>query len=210
MMKTVCYKPGACYHNAVAATGVGCYPARLPPSRTTIDKFFPGFSSGAKQVDGVEIPFVTAGSGPPLLLAHGHPQSRVIWQKVAPALARRFTVVASDLRGYGDASKPPGVPDHSTYIKREMARDQYELMLSLGFDKFSVVAHDGADRNAGRKIACPLRVLWGKHGVIERCFEPLKDWSRVAAEMSGRALDCGHYIPEEAPAALLAEIEAFF
>jgi haloacetate dehalogenase len=266
-----------------------------------------------------------AGNGPPLLLAHGHPQTRAIWHKIARKLARRYTVVASDLRGYGDAGKPAGSSDHSTYSKREMARDQWELMSSLKFETFAVVGHDRggrmahrlaidypaavtklmlldisptlamyeqtdmafataywhwffliqpaplpetliganpefylralmmrggvnpfapeawaeyaraiadpacvhamcedyraaatidlehdrADLSAGRKIECPVRVLWGKHGVIERCFDPLQDWNRVASQVSGRALACGHYIPEEAPDALLEEIEAF-
>jgi haloacetate dehalogenase len=69
--------------------------------------------------------------------------------------------------------------------------------------------HDRADREVGRKVQCPVRVLWGKRGVIERCFDPLNDWRRVAENVSGRALDCGHYIPEEAPAALIEEIENF-
>ena len=292
-----------------------------------IQRLFPGFLSGTAHVNGVEIPYVRAGKGPPLLLSHGHPQTRAIWHKVAGTLAQRFTVVASDLRGYGDAGKPEGSPDHSTYSKREMARDQWELMRTLGFDSFAVVGHDRggrmahrlaidypaavsklmlldisptltmyeqtsmafataywhwffliqpaplpetliganpefylraymgrrsaglspftedawaeyaramsdpacvhamcedyraaatidlehdrADREAGRKVQCPVRVLWGKRGVIERCFDPLNDWRRVAADVSGRALDCGHYVPEEAPAALIEEIENF-
>src|ERR671928_782258 len=82
------------------------------------------------------------GSGPPLLLLHGHPQTHVMWHLIAPRLAEDFTVVAADLRGYGDSSKPPGDPDHSRYSKREMARDQVELMSSLGFDSFFVAGHD--------------------------------------------------------------------
>ena len=75
---------------------------------------FPGFSSGIANAGGIQIPYVMAGSGPPLLLLHGHPQTHVIWHKVAPELAQDFTVIASDLRGYGDASKPAGLPDRST------------------------------------------------------------------------------------------------
>ena len=69
---------------------------------------------------------VVGGSGPPLLLLHGYPQTHVMWHKVAPRLAEDFTVVASDLRGYGDSSKPPGDPDHANYSKRAMAQDQAE------------------------------------------------------------------------------------
>ena len=293
-----------------------------------IEELFPGFSPGTAQVNGVAIPYVVAGSGIPLLLLHGFPQNKAIWHRVAPALTRRFRVVIPDLRGYGDASKPVGAPDHSTYSKREMARDQFELMLSLGHGAFSVVghdrgarvahrlaadhpeavtklmtldicptlamyeqtdmafasaywhwffliqaaplpetliaadpvffltrfignrsadrspftpeawreyercisdpacvhamcedyraaatidlAHDREDRDAGRKLTCPVRVLWGKYGIIERCFKPLEEWRKSANNVSGCALDCGHYIPEESPEALLAEIEDFF
>jgi haloacetate dehalogenase len=69
--------------------------------------------------------------------------------------------------------------------------------------------HDRADRAAGRLLRCPTLVLWGRHGVIERCFDPLAEWRRVAARVSGHALDCGHSIAEEAPEALLAELPSF-
>jgi haloacetate dehalogenase len=267
------------------------------------------------------------GSGPPLLLLHGHPQTHVMWHRVAPALAHDFTVVMTDLRGYGDSSKPAGLPDHANYAKRAMAADQVQVMRTFGFDRFALVAHDRgarvahrlamdhaecaerivlldiaptlamyeqtsmafatayfhwfwhiqpaplperlisgdaefylkslmggrhaglapfapealaeyvrcisnpdtvhgicedyrasatidlehdrADRAAGRLLQCPTLVLWGRHGVIERCFDPLAEWRRVAAQVSGRALDCGHYIAEEAPEALLAELRPF-
>jgi haloacetate dehalogenase len=70
--------------------------------------------------------------------------------------------------------------------------------------------HDRADLERGNKIGCPLRVLWGEHGVIEQCFEPLDEWRKVARDVSGRALPCGHYIPEEAPDELIAEMMRFF
>jgi haloacetate dehalogenase len=293
-----------------------------------IEHLFPGFSKGTVQVNGVEIPYLTAGTGRPLLLLHGFPQNKAIWHRVAAALTRRFTVVISDLRGYGDASKPQGPPDHSTYSKREMALDQLELMRSLGHGVFSVVGHDRgarvahrlatdhpsaitrlmtldicptlamyeqtsmafataywhwyfliqpaplperlidadpvffltqfignrsaglapfapeawqeyvrcmrdpacvhamcedyraaatidlvhdrADRAAGRKLVCPIRVLWGKHGVVDRCFKPLEEWRKVADTVSGHALECGHYMPEEVPGALISQIETFF
>jgi haloacetate dehalogenase len=70
--------------------------------------------------------------------------------------------------------------------------------------------HDRADLERGKKIACPLRVLWGEEGVIERCFDALDEWRRVARDVSGRALPCGHYIPEEQPDILLTEMLAFF
>ncbi|MGQ4879410.1 alpha/beta fold hydrolase [Billgrantia sp. LNSP4103-1] len=260
------------------------------------------------------------GSGPPLLLLHGHPQTHVIWHRLADALAGHFTVVATDLRGYGDSSKPPGEPDHANYSKRAMAADQVAVMRELGFERFFLCGHDRggrvahrlvmdhpeaverlmlldiaptlamyeqtdrtfatayfhwffliqpaplpetlieaspeayitrtmggrhagldafdpaaiaeyqrclaqpgaahalcedyrasngidlehdcADREAGRCIACPVSVLWGEYGVIERCFDPLAEWRAVAERVEGEALPCGHYIPEEAPDAL--------
>lgn len=90
------------------------------------------------------------GSGPGLLLLHGHPQTHVMWHKVAPRLARDFTVVAPDLRGYGDSSKPPTTADHEPYSKRAMARDQISLMKQLGFEQFLVAGHDRGARCAYR------------------------------------------------------------
>lgn len=292
------------------------------------DALFPGFRPFRAQVaDGIAIAGVHGGAGPPLLLLHGHPQTHVIWHKAAPALSRHFTVVACDLRGYGDSSKPPGAPDHANYSKRSMAADVLAVMRGLGFERFRVMAHDRgarvahrlaadhpqavaravlldiaptlamyeatgeafaraywhwffliqpaplperlieadpaaylrdvmggrsaglapfdaramteyarclalpgsahgicedyraaagidleherADRAAGRRIAAPLLALWGAHGVVQRCFDPLREWRRLAAEVEGEALDCGHYIPEEAPDALLARALPF-
>lgn len=86
------------------------------------------------------------GSGPPLLLLHGHPQTHVMWHAVAPALAERFTVVCSDLTGYGQSYKPQTTPDHEPYSKRRMAQDQIELMAHLGFERFTVIGHDRGGR----------------------------------------------------------------
>lgn len=287
------------------------------------DPFFPGFTSRAVAVaDGVNIHLRSGGSGPPLLLLHGHPQTHVIWHKVAPALAGRFTLVLADLRGYGDSSRPPGGDDHAGYSKRAMAADMVALMRALGHDRFAVLAHDRgarvahrlaadhpgvatrmvlldiaptlamyeqtteafaraywhwffliqraplperlieadpggyiravmgsrhaglapfdaralaeyerclklpgaahsvcedyraaagidlehdrADRAAGRRVGTPLLALWGANGIVQRCFDPLAEWQRVATDVRGHALPCGHYIPEEAPDALLA------
>ena len=90
------------------------------------------------------------GSGPPLLLLHGHPQTHVMWHKVAPRLAREFTVVAPDLRGYGESSKPPTTADHEPYSKRAMARDAVALMRHFGFERFDVAGHDRGGRVAYR------------------------------------------------------------
>jgi len=290
-----------------------------------VNGLFPGFESRRVRTSGAEINLVRGGKGPPLLLLHGYPQTHAIWHRIAPDLARQYTVIAADLRGYGDSSKPRGAPDHGNYSKRAMALDQVEVMRSLGFEEFLVVGHDrgarvahrmaldhpqhvrklavldivptrtmylsttrefakayyhwfflirpepfpetliGADpdfylkshlgnRHAGLKpfapaalaeylrcfrdpaaihascedyraaesidlvhdeadlharVAVPLLVLWGRHGVVERCFHPLSDWAERAEDVRGRALDCGHYLPEEAPAELSAELGRF-
>ncbi|WQB73393.1 alpha/beta fold hydrolase [Prescottella equi] len=94
----------------------------------------------------VQIATRVVGSGPPLLLLHGYPQTRRVWRRVADALAERFTVVTTDLRGYGDSSKPEGDDAHTTYSKRAMAGDQVEVMRSLGFERFAVAGHDRGAR----------------------------------------------------------------
>jgi haloacetate dehalogenase len=103
-----------------------------------------------RTTDGIVIRGVRGGSGPALLLLHGHPQTRAIWHKVADLLAESFTVVITDLRGYGDSDKPAGLPDHGNYAKRRMAADQVELMRSLGLATFAVIAHDRGARVAAR------------------------------------------------------------
>jgi haloacetate dehalogenase len=111
---------------------------------------FEGFETRRVAANGVEINLVTGGSGPPLLLLHGYPQTHAIWRNVAPRLAERYTVVAADLRGYGDSSKPQGLADHANYSKREMARDQREAMRALGHESFYLVGHDRGARVSHR------------------------------------------------------------
>jgi haloacetate dehalogenase len=300
----------------------------MSSSAAPTKQLFPGFEQRSVEVgDGMAIAAVVGGAGPPLLLLHGHPQTHAIWHRVAPVLAERHTVVAADLRGYGDSSKPAGTADHANYSKRVMAQDQLALMRSLGFETFDVLAHDrgarvahrlavdhpeavrrlvlldiaptlamyeqtgeafaraywhwffliqpaplperlieadpaayvrdvmgrrsaglapfdpralaeyqrclalpGAahglcedyraaagidlahdrtDRDAGRLLQTPLLALWGEEGVVHRCFRPLDEWRRVARDVEGEALACGHYIAEEAPEALLARVVPF-
>jgi haloacetate dehalogenase len=111
----------------------------------------PGFRLHDVDVgSGITIRAATAGTGPSLLLLHGHPQTHVTWRKVAPQLAQRFSVVACDLRGYGDSSKPEGGGDHAAYSKRVMAADQVAAMRVLGHERFAVVGHDRGGRVAHR------------------------------------------------------------
>ncbi len=109
-----------------------------------------GFEARDFDAGGITIRHAIGGSGPPLLLLHGYPQTHGMWRKIAPRLARRFTVVAADLRGYGDSSKPAGLADHSNYSKRAMAADQVALMKHLGFGRFRLCGHDRGARVAHR------------------------------------------------------------
>lgn len=113
--------------------------------------FLDGFSlRDFNQPDGPRIRFAIAGQGTPLLLLHGHPQTHATWRKIAPELARRHTIVAADLRGYGDSGKPDGGPDHAGYSKRAMAADMVALMRALGHDRFQVAGHNRGGRVAHR------------------------------------------------------------
>lgn len=287
---------------------------------------FPGFTQKRVRTSGATINLVVGGSGgTPVLLLHGYPQTHAMWHKVAPQLARDYTVICADLRGYGDSSKPRGIPGHGNYSKRAMARDMAEVMASLGYLGFHVVGHDRGGRVAHRlardypkrvrsltvldisptlkmyqstsrafakayyhwffliqeaplpekllqghvpwyilsrlgrgpsklnhfdkravaqyvrafedprtihatcedyrasatidlvhdrkdlrkKIKMPLLALWGRQGVIEALFDCLADWREVATDVRGRALQCGHFIPEEKPKELLAELRRF-
>jgi len=128
---------GAVLSKAVAAQNAA--PAPLAP--------FPGFTAhDIPTSGGVTIHAVKGGSGPPLLLLHGAPLTYYTWRDVAPQLAQDYTVVAADLRGYGDSSQPQGLPDHSNYSKRAMAQDQVDVMRNFGFERFAVVGQDRGGR----------------------------------------------------------------
>jgi len=112
--------------------------------------FFPGFDVTMVTTSGAAIHTLRGGSGPPLLLLHGHPETHVMWHKIAGRLAERFTVVLTDLRGYGDSSKPPDGERHVNYSPRAMALDQIEVMRSFGFERFAIAGHDRGGRVAHR------------------------------------------------------------
>jgi haloacetate dehalogenase len=282
---------------------------------------FEGFERVRIEARGASINAVRGGQGPPVLLLHGSPQTLAMWHLVAPRLAEDFTVIATDLRGYGDSSKPESAPDHGPYSKRAMALDQVEVMSHFGFGSFALCGHDrggrvgyrmaldhpgvvtrlavldivptweafsradmafglsywhwfflaqaydlperllaaepekalfrggseaiapeameeyvrclrdpeaihatcedyraaatldhehdAADRRAGRRLGCPVLALWGRHGFLDGHYDVLRVWRAWAGDVRGRALECGHYIPEEVPEETYAELRAF-
>ena len=126
--------------------------AAQAPAAPSTDRFFPGFKPFTVQTSGASINGVIGGSGPPVLLLHGAPQTHLSWRIVAPRLAANYTVVATDLRGYGDSSKPPDGENHASYSKRAMALDQVEVMQHFGFDRFPLIGHDRGGR-VGHRMA---------------------------------------------------------
>lgn len=284
------------------------------------------FSRKMIQTSGATVNLVHGGSGKPLLLLHGYPQTHMMWHKVAPELAKNFYLVIPDLRGYGDSSKPETSPDFNTYSKREMAKDSVEVMEKLGFREFMVAGHDRGGRvghrmvldypgkveklcvmdiapthtmytttdksfatgyyhwffliqpdnlpetlignnaeyylreklrrwsgkdaefdeyavqeyvrcfsdpaaihascndyrasasidlehdeeDLGRKIQCPLLVLWGGQGFVHRTYDVLGTWRDKAVNVTGHPLDCGHFVPEEQPDKVVYELGKFF
>ena len=294
-----------------------------------MSELFPGFEERRIPTFGAEIFLRLGGNGPPLLLLHGYPQTHVMWYQLAPALARRFTVVRPDLRGYGASSCPPNDPDNFTYSKRAMAQDMVQVMETLGHQVFAIAGHDRggrvgyrlaldsperverlavldivptyamwqnltpdlamrayhwlflaqpsplpemlisrspdeyledtiaswtrdhvlssfpqlvlssykaafrhpehiratcddyragqtydlfadeADFDAGRRLAMPVLALWGETGFAGRTNGPLEIWRRWANDVSGHALDSGHFLAEENPAATLEALMTF-
>lgn len=139
---------------------------RLGDNHNKAKAMIPGFQQRRIKTAEVEINLEMGGSGPPLLLLHGYPQTHVMWHRVAPVLARRFTVVTPDLRGYGDSEKPAGDPEHVRYAKRTMAKDQVAVMAALGFPRFGLVGHDRGGRVAHR-LALDHRAAVSRLAVLD-------------------------------------------
>ena len=287
---------------------------------------FKGFSGQKLAVSETEINLVSGGNGPPLLLLHGYPQSHVMWHKVAPSLAKNFTLVIPDLRGYGDSGIPQPDDQHYNYSKRATARDQAEVMDALGYSQFMVCGHDRGGRVAHRmtldypekilklcvldivptyrifedadkdlatkywhwffliqrhpvpetmignslefylrtqfgswghgadtiteeafgeylrcfkrpdvlyatcedyragasidlehdkvdlatKISCPLLALWGALGAMHNRYDVIAAWKERALNVQGKAINSGHFIPEEAPEDIIEQLSEFF
>jgi len=135
----------------VASAAAATSGSAKPQEQSDTTRFFPpGFKALKVQTSGATINLVTGGGGPPLLLLHGAPMSHISWRLVAPELAKHYTIIAPDLRGYGDSSKPPDGENHANYSKRAMALDQVEVMKHFGYNSFPVVGHDRGGRVAHR------------------------------------------------------------
>jgi haloacetate dehalogenase len=193
---------------------------------SSVSELFPGFEQRSIEIgDGVRIATTIGGSGPPLLLLHGHPQTRAIWHRVAPALAQRQTLVAPDLRGYGDSSKPAGTTDHDNYSKRVMAQDQVAFMRSLGFAP-TLAMYEQTNEGFARAYwhwffliqpaPMPERLIEADpaayiRDLMGRGSARASRWTNGVASrnVEGQAVPCGHYIGEEAPDPLLARAVPF-
>jgi len=140
----------SCAGAVVAGMAAQAAPAQTVAAVPT--NFFPGFQRQTIQTSGTTINVLVGGNGPPVLVLHGYPQTQVEWRKIAPELARSYTLVIPDLRGYGDSGKPPDGENHINYSKRAMALDQVETMEKLGFKQFAMVSHDRGAR-VGHRLA---------------------------------------------------------
>ena len=165
--------------------------------------FFEGFELARIDVGEVTHRVRRGGSGPPVLLLHGHPQTHAMWHRVAPRLAEQFTVVAADLPGYGESTAPPTLPDHSQASKRTMASSLVRLMNTLGFESFAVAGHDRGGRVAYR-MALDFPSVVTRLAILD-IVPTIDAWDRADREW---LLDYWHWAflsqPEPLPERLLS------
>ena len=151
-----------------------------------------GFNSERVSIETVEVNIAHAGSGPPLLLLHGFPQTHIMWHTVAPKLTANFHVICADLRGYGDTTKPAGAPDHANYSKRAMAADMVSLMDRLGYQTFSIAGHDRGARVAPRStIAWRSTILLASRAFASWTLRPRSICSNTLIRHSQPATTIG-------------------
>ena len=157
---------------------------------------FDGFQAFDVDCAGIAIHGVCGGSGPPLLLLHGYPQTHAMWHKLAPLLEPHFTVIAADLRGYGRSGKPDAVPDHASYSKRAMAADMVQLMAHLGHERFAICGHDRGGRVAHRlAMDWPDRV--SRMALLD--IAPTREMYANANDVFARAYWWWFYLIQKAP-----------
>ncbi len=170
---------------------------------------FPGFESRMIEAGGLVFHARIGGNGSPLLCLHGYPQTHACWHRIAPALAKRHTVVAMDLRGYGKSAVPPGDPAHENYSKRTMACDGVAVMRALGFERFAVIGHD-----RGARVA--YRLALDSPETVERLIAldilpTIDNWERMRASS---AISSYHWPflaqPEPLPETLIAADPVYY
>ena len=164
-----------------------------PPSDAVMQHMFPGFKSQFLNTTGATIRVLTKGNGPPLLLLHGHPETHVTWHKVAPALAEQYSIFLPDLRCYCCKGTVHALCE------------DYRAAAGIDLDQ------DRADDAAGHKIKAPVHALWGAEGTVGQLWDVIATWKpKAAGPVTGKALPCGHLLPEEQPEEVLAELRTFF
>lgn len=173
------------------------------------DRLFEGFVRHDVDTGAARIATYVGGKGPPVLLLHGYPQTHLAWHRIAPILAERYTVVATDLRGYGDSQGPQGDPVHINYSKRVMAGDQLAVMRNFGFKRFAVVGHDRGAR-VGYRLALDHPDAVAAFASLT-VVPSLEIWERVDRAF---ALGAYHWFlfaqPYDLPERLLAAEPGFF